>query len=446
MKIKTTSFIGLSLLAATVIATPECHAQKTVQGQRKYNIIVNQANDTLSFNRNLRAVRGNRSLLTDLIGGYASLGTSTLLSASQTLLGTGIALISEAARDKRPDWEKATLGECKFVKHLPSQTEILDFYGAPSNIGAMDPTNMLFNGFGCSQMITVIDEDGKPRDEEVFYLSCSLKDDQEGIARMLNHSKFEMVVDELRFNPYLCNLPNDSLSVDPSTRIGFDFDKRKDLEFQVVANLSSSWLNEAIQVQNDVPLGTFVIKAKIDPKFIGDDNTFVYRRGEDEDSGKVVTITGDSFLVPRSYVGFADIDSPVDTWGTGQYKVEMDISESCKINQDYYTEMADGKRKWNNEWKEEWKLMKKRPKRSPMQASLLDMIFPSFTGKQWITTIIEPAGTVLLKHEGQFVNAAATKFATKIGAGASAAGASPAAGMPSGMPSQGNGNGNKGNK
>lgn len=440
---KITSLVRfLLILSAIVPCAFQSHAQKKMQGQRRYDIIVNQANDTLAFNRGLRSMRGNgarlsnRGILTDLLGGYLSLGTSTILSASQNLLGAGVSYIVEAARDKRPDWEKATMGECVFVKHLPMQTEVLDFYAEPSTIGAMDPTNMQFSGFGCRQYITLTDEDGKPHEEEVFYLSCSLRQDPYGMARMLNHSKFEIVVDELRFNPYLCNLPNDSLSVDPSTRIGFDFEKRKDLEFKVVATVKSSWMNEAIQVVNDEPLGRFIITARIDPTKM-DGNVFRYKRGEDEE-GKVVTAIGDSFLVPRSYVGFTDLDTPIPTWGTGQYKVEMDISETCKINDEYYTEMVKGKRKWKKEvWKEEWDIMKKRPKRSPMQASFVDKLFPSYAGNQWITTIIEPTSTVLLKHEGTFVNDAAAKFATKAGGSATATSAGAKTNTAGAAPAQG---------
>lgn len=446
MKKLITALILISGAACAAIPTnaqPAPGAQREMQGQRRYDIIVNQQNDTLSFNRSLRALRGNSALLSnrgilgDIASGYISLGTSTLLSASQNLLGAGLAFIKEAARDKRPDWEKATLGENRFVKRLPMYTEILDFYSAPSTIGALDPTDMKFSGFGCRQYIVVNGDDGKPREEEVFYLSCSLRDDEQGIARMLNHSKFEVVVDELRFNPYLCNLPNDSLSADPSTRIDFDFDKRSDLEFKVVATVTSSWINEAIQVAKDVELGRFTITAKIDPRFIGEDNTFRYNRKEDIGSGKVVTVTGDSFIVPRSYVGSADMSAPGASWGTGQYKVEMDISESCRINEKYYTAEKGGKRHWLKErWQPEWKLMKKRPKRGGSAGTrLADVIFPSFSGDNWITTIIEPATTVLLSEEGKLVNASAAKLAGKMGITGTKAQGNPAQGAASGSSS-----------
>lgn len=402
--------------------TPGSQGVREVRGQRRYDLIVSQANDTLSFNRGLRALRGNsarlsnRGILADLAAGYMSLGTSTLMSASQNLIGAGLAFVKEALRDKRPDWQKAAMGENRFVKRLPMYTEILDFYGSPSTIGALDPTDMKFSGFGCRQYVTVRDENGEPHDEEVFYMSCSLRDDEQGLARMLNHSKFEVQVDELRFNPYLCNLPNDSLSVDPATMLAFDFDKRNNLEFRVDARVSASWINEAIQVARDVELGRFVITAKIDPKYLDSDGVFRYDRSKDAGSGKVVTVTGDSFIVPRSYVGSADMNTPGAAWGTGQYKVEMDITESCDINTGYYTTVDNGKRKWVKErWNPEWKMMKKRPKRGASGPGLVDMIFPQFSGDNWITTIVEPATTILLTEEGKFVNASAAKLSGKLG-------------------------------
>lgn len=393
-----------------------------VLGKRRYDVIVTQNNDTLAFNRGLRSLKANsdklsnRGILSDLVSGYMSLGTSTILSASQNLVGVGLGMAKEAFRDKRPDWEKATMGENRFVKHLPMLTEVLDFYASPSSNGALDPTDMKFSGFGCRQYITLTDASGENRDEEVFFLSCSLRDDEYGLARMLNHSKFEIVVDELRFNPWLCNLPNDSLSVDPSTRIGFSFDKRANLEFKIVATISSSWINEAIQIARDVELGQFTITARIDPKALDSEGIFVYSRKDNPQNAKYISVRGDAFLVPRSFVGSEDMRNPSPTWGTGQYRVDMDITETCDINRAYYTVTENGKRKWlKSRWQPEWKLMKQRPHRRGASNKFTDIIFPQFTGDAWITTLAEPTVTVLLSEEGKLVNAASQKFATKLG-------------------------------
>ena len=411
-----TSFLatGLILCLAMNLYGQPLSGGKSIKAQRKYDIIVNQTNDTIRFNRSLRSLRANseklnnRGIVADLLSGYLSLGTSTLLSASQNLLGAGISMVKEAARDKRPDWEKAANGENRFVKQLPMVTEIIDFYGAPSSIGALDPSDMKFSGFGCRQYITMLDDQGKPFDNEVFYISCSIRDDEDGIARMLNHSKFEVVVDELRFNPYLSNLPNDTLSIDDNTRIPFSFNNRSDLQFKMTAKLFSSWINEAIQIHKDVPLGEFTVVAKINPEQLDDDNVFRYSRNNENDKEKVVYVTGDSFLVPRSYVGSSDMKNNMPSWGTGQYRVEMKIEESCRLNDRYY-KSEDGKKWVKEKWMPEWKKMKKRPKKGASQ-NIATMMFPQFSGDQWITTLIEPASSILLQNENLIVNKTSSKI------------------------------------
>lgn len=419
---------------------------KSMKGQREYSIIVNQTNDTLKLNSKLRGVSQNRGLLTDLVSGYMSMGTSTLLSASSGLLNMGVSLIKEASRDKRPDWEKAVREESVFVKYLPMQMQVLDFYGEPSQNGALDPMNMKFNGFGCRQVINVKDENGKDEEKEVFYMTCSLRADTVGVARMLNHSKFEVVIDELRFNPYLCNLPNDSVNPNPATRVPFSFDRRKNLMFNVDAVLTSSWINEAIQVFNDVELGRFHIQAAIRPEQLDEDGVFRYDRNKDEDNAKQVSVSGESFIVPRSYIGTSDMQTAGDSWGTGQYKVNMIISESCQINEDFYKSMDKGKKKWDkNVWGEEWRIMKKRVPRANMWTQIKNSVFPQFSGETWISTITEPFVTTLVKHEGMLMNAGVTKLLPGVASPSQAsAGMSTQGGAKGGQATQGAGQGNQG--
>lgn len=386
-------------------AFPAAAQNHTAQGQRQFKLIVREGNDTVAFNRGLNAMRGRRNLATDLLGLYRSTATGKLISASTNLLNFGISTIMEATRDKRPDWQKAVTKESTFVKQLPMQTEILDFYAKPSSIGALDPTNMYFNGFGCSQSIAFRDSLGNPHDEEVFYLSCSIRTDDHGLARMLNHSKFEIVVDELRFNPWLCNLPNDSIEYMPEKRIPFSFDSRKDLRFNVEAILTSSWINQAIQVWNDQEIGRFLISAEIDPAQLDEDGVFRYSASNPGDASKRIFVEGDSFLVPRSYIGSQDMHTAADSWGTGQYKVTMKISESCKINDQYYAK-ADGKGfKWDKEkWMPEWKIISSRKPQMNIWQTLGAVIGTEYAGNKWITTLIEPAATVLIQHEGKWLN------------------------------------------
>lgn len=375
--------------------------QRTVKGQRKYKLVVNEGNDSTvaEFNRGLASMRGNlsnRGFLDNLTGLYKKSAAGQAVSVTSSLLNFGLNAIIAATKSKKPEWEKAVRGECTFVRRLPMQMEILDFYRHPSTNGPLDPTDMNFNGFGCRQVIEYTDPDGNVREEEVFYVTCKVKSGPEGKARMLNHSKFEMEVDTLRFNYALCDLPNDSLGMATDNRIGFSFDSRKDLKFVVNATITSSWINQALMVFNDQPLGSFDIVASIDPKYIDGDGVFRYYADRDRNSGKDVRVSGDCFLVPRSYVGSSDMRNIQDSWGTGQYKVEMKVSEVCKINEKYYM-TADGRD--NKKWKDEWRLIKKRKKQPSVWKQLLGVVSSQYKDSKWVTVLAEPAINAFIQYE-----------------------------------------------
>lgn len=429
----------LPLLAATLLGMSNVSAQPSGpqgasegrrSGQRVYKLIVSEGDSSKvqEFNRGIASSRGtmSRGLFGDIVGLYRQTFTGQAVSASSSLIDLGITALKNAAADKRPQWESAVRNESRFVRQLPMQHEILDFYSAPSTQGPLDPTNMLFNGFGCRQVIeTVNPVTNKKEEQEVFYLSCKVRLDDLGIARMLKHSKFEVYVDSLRFNPSLCDLPNDSLGEDIDTRIGLSFEKRKDLKFAVKATITSSWVNQAMQVFNDQYLGEFSIEANIDPKQM-DGNVFTYSSRLAADSSKVVRVFGDCFLVPRSYVGATEIsdnsEMPLqESWGTGQYKVEMQISETCSINQEYY---QTANHKWDkSKWKPEWQAIKKRSHGQSGWSKVMDVISTGYANNQWVVTLLEPMKTTVIQVENQLVNGASSGMPTSASASAAAAAA-----------------------
>lgn len=403
------------LITAAAIALPSLFTPAqandnnsgVIVGQRKYELIVNEGNDSTvsAFNRGLESSRGSRAFLTDVAGLYRSTFAGQAIGASTSLLELGVNALVKASENKQPKWEKAVMGESTFVRMLPMQMEILDFYRRPSSIGPLDPSDMFFNGFGCRQVIAYTDAAGQPAEEEVFYISCNVRTDSIGRMRMLNHSKFEVYVDSLRFNVALCDLPNDSLGTDISTRIPFSFEKRKDLKFIVKANITSSWITQAMQVYNDRSLGSFEIVASIDPDKIDSNGIFTYSSSNAADVNKKISVKGDCFLVPRSYVGSNDMHSASDSWGTGQYKVEMQIAETCKINTDYYKTGG----KWDKSiWGPEWKLISKRKPSKSVWRQVLDVVGVQYAGSNWISTLIEPTKTVIIKYEtlelGRLIN------------------------------------------
>lgn len=402
MKLRLSITILATVLGCMYSLSQPAQRDKTMEGRRKYSLIVHEGNDsTISeFNRGLGASRGNRAFLADMAAIYRSSFAGQAVGAATSIVELGVGAIVKAAESKQPRWEQAVKGESSFVRILPMQMEILDFYRNPSTSGPLDPTDLYFHGFGCRQVIEYSDPDGNVREEEVFYLSCNVRTDSIGRMRMLNHSKFEVYVDSLRFNYAICDLPNDSLGVDAGSRIGFDFAKRKDLTFSVSATITSSWITQAMQVYTDEPLGRFDITAHIDPGMLDTDGIFTYSAAEAA-GPKRVDVTGDCFLVPRSYVGSTDMRTMQDAWGTGQYKVEMRIAETCKINRDYY--MKDGK--WDKDaWSPEWKLIKSRRKAKSSWRQVLDVVGMQYTGSKWISTLIEPAKTVMINYESNGIN------------------------------------------
>jgi hypothetical protein len=406
--------------------------QKAI-GERKYSLIVHESNaDSINkFNDKLIKYRGNRGFVSDVASLYRSTFAGQIITATTGLLETGITAIVNARKDKRPDWETAIRGESQFVRVLPMQTDILDFYKAPSQVGPLDPTDMFFHGFGCRQVIEYKVNDSTTVEKEVFYVSCKVRTDEEGLARMLNHSKFEVYVDSLRFNPYLCDLPNDSLGMDTDKRIGFSFEKRQDLKFNLHATITSSWINQAMQVYNDVTLGEFDIVANIDPKKLDADNYFVYSSAQDKEPGNLVSVTGDCFLVPRSYVGTSDMKNTVDSWGTGQYKVDMKVSESCQINPRYYKDKSGG---WDKDkWSPEWKLIKQRKPGNSFWQQTLKILGTGYVGTSWITTLADPIKTYVIQTEQGLLNCASTAMPTTASAQGQLAGQGAQAGQ-GGMP------------
>lgn len=409
------TFLTIFICISGMVSLQAQEVQR-IEGQRKYTMTVQEGDDEAikEFNRGVASNKNSRSFVSDIVGIYRSTFTGQIVSASNAFLEAGISAIANASKSKRPQWEAAVKGESKFVRALPMQMEILDFYKSPSTEGPLDPTDMLFTGFGCRQVIEYRVGKDSVRHEEVFDIRCKVRKDSIGISRMLNHSKFEIYVDYLSFNPGLCDLPNDSLGMDASKRIGFSFEKRKNLKFSVNATISSSWVNQAMQVFNDHPLGSFEIVAEIDPKYLDENGVFVYRHGLDEDSGKRVYVNGDAFLVPRSYVGTTDLEDHKDAWGTGQYKVEMRITESCQINTAYYTENG----RWiKDKWYPEWQLIKSRRHAPSVFKPMLDVIRVNYVNGAWVTTLAEPMKTYLIQTENGLLNGANAAMPTSTGSG-----------------------------
>ena len=387
--------------------------------QRKFKIIVENEKRTktiLETNDQLLALQkssqsdAQQGLLGDLLWtGFSSAFKQKTVNASSNLVSLGMNYVTEALKSDREKWYRKAQQQCYYNKSLSAESKIDDFYALPSTKGAMDPENLKFEGFGCKNYIEVMD--GSKEGVGVFYIFCKMRRDSVGLKHIVNHSKFYVEIDTLFFNPKFCNLPNDSSG---SADSRFNFEKRDNLSFELKVRFYSSWINQATMIVNDQLLGEFTINVDVDKDKLNKDGFFIYDKN-DPDFNNLVSIDGDCYIVPRSYTGTTDGVSYRPSWGTGQYRVEMEVSENCSIVDSYYqiresgngeavafSDATPGKKKWDKaKWKVEWKAMNARRKGTPLMKNVWNCIISAYKGSGWIATLTDPATTALYAWETQ---------------------------------------------
>ncbi len=326
------------------------------------------ADDISQANEELRDTRGFGSdLFNSSIGAAQGIGAgyvTSFINLGVTSLGN---LITRNARLKK-EWEDMVNAENTWTTHINSVQDVRDFYRKPSTSGALDPLNMNFDGIGCLRM------DGN---DTVFFVSCHV--DRRKLNRIINHSKFELALDSLIISPAHSNLPNTTLP------IKFSFKERTNFNLSINIKLTSSWFTDAIELHNDAPLGEFNITIPVSEKDLDSNGFLKYIRKDGEDPK--YTVIGESFIVPRSYMGYRDNQGRFkNIWGTGQYKLDITLSENCDITPEY-----------RNDWKTD---RSKRKKLAEKNDDLLNNVWQTISSQHWdeitkswvITTVSAPAG------------------------------------------------------
>ena len=84
-----------------------------------------------------------------------------------------------------------------------------------------------------------------------------------------------------------------------------------------------------VQVYQDVKLGSFTLNIPIDEKDLQDSIYIYSRKHAIAEKRPIITMDGDCFVVPRSYMPVS-ANSP--SWGTGEYKMKVVLSEKCRYN------------------------------------------------------------------------------------------------------------------
>lgn len=316
--------------------------------------------------------RGTRGYLGDLFGagkesvkGIASGYVTSFIDLGVNAIGS---LITRNSRLK-DEWEETVKKENVYQTQISTVSEMNDFYKETSFDGAMDPKGMRFDGIGCMR---------KEGNDTVFYISCHI--DRSKINRIINHSKFELVLDTLIISPTHSNLPNTPLD------IPFSFEERRNFTLSMNIKLTSSWMNEIVQLQKNQELGEFNINIPVDQSILDDKGFLRYVRNHgDAHAYKVI---GESFIVPRSYMGYRDEDDNYkNSWGTGEYKLSIELRETCDVTEQY---------------RENWKEDRKRRKNMQPKENFMANSWQTISNQRWdelskswvITMLKAPAGII----------------------------------------------------
>lgn len=269
-------------------------------------------------------------------GAFTDISKSMLyggVSSVFTVISNEIISLTKIRSQQKKKWMEMRQNECLFIDSLQSSKGQSDFYRKPSVHGALDPSDMNFDGitFRASR-----------NGNEILKMVCHI--DTTKFSHLFLHSKFYLVLDNVVFHPYQSYLPNlsanrirgvDSKSskeqIDYWNMISkFSFSEQQSPTINIRMDFSSSWINEAVQVYQDVKLGSFSVNIPINEMDLGKDSVYVYSRQEALMKHKqLIDITGDCFVIPRSYMPVAATNP---SWGTGEYKMKVVMSERCQYN------------------------------------------------------------------------------------------------------------------
>lgn len=286
----------------------------------------------------------NRSVLTDMGNAMLAGGVASVVN----VVATEIINLTQIRSKQKKAWMEMRQKECTFVDSLQSVKGQSDFYGRQSDYGPLDPSDMNFDG-----ITLCANREGK----EVLRMVCHI--DTTRFDHLFLHSKFYLVVDSIVFNPYRSFLPNlkanriekpcgNEASQDEidfwNTISQFSFSEHQRPTINIKMDIYSSWINELVQVYQNVRLGTFSVNIPINENELNDSVYIYSRQMALREHRPTIDMDGDCFIVPRSYMPVS-ANSP--SWGTGEYKMKVVLSESCRYNP------TEGRSKnWHRDYKQ----------------------------------------------------------------------------------------------
>ena len=360
-------------ICLTIAIFTNLHAQKKDKVSRYETFVYTSDKiDLLIQNEQRKQGENSRGFLSDLGNAFLNAGKGIVGGYITSIIDIGVntvaGLITQSSNDKIK-WEGIVKAENAYQETLATVEPINNFYSYPSFDSPMDPAGMNFNGIGCLRTI-----DG----DTTFYISCHV--DESKINRIINHSKFELSLDTLIIDPYQCDLPNSNFDTE------FSFERRNNLQIVIEMRLISSWINELTELQKNQELGNFIISVPVSPADLDVQGKLRYVRTTD--ALEKYKIAGESFIIPRSFMGYRDeTNNYKNSWGTGDYRVELSIKETCGITDAY-------RKNWKNDWKQR--------KDADNDENFLQRSWKTITAQRWdeiskrwvITTLKAPADII----------------------------------------------------
>jgi len=328
----------------------------------------------------------SRGLGQDLLNAGISAATGAATGYMSTLVELGITAITKLiqldAKNKK-EWQEMVKEESELIVTMGTIADLNDFYNCMSGYGPMDPKGMRFNGIGCL---------AKEGDDTTFYISCHIN--RKKIDRIVRHSKFELVMDTFMINPYKAGLPNTDLP------LLFTYADRKSFDFTMKMRMISSWMDQLPDLHKDQILGEFMLNVPVDSASLDENNMFRYVRKEDE--APKYGLVGESFIVPRSYMPIRDEDGKYsESWGTGQYKMEVEIVEVCGTSDEF-------KKQWRKDFRKRKKMTGKMSKAEQEILQIFTNQKWDQQAKQWVATMMKGPASVLNKAAASAVGSSYT--------------------------------------
>ena len=278
---------------------------------------------------NKKAMQYSNTRATKLL---PTIGQDVALSMTDILVKEAYYALTIRSRQKK-EWMELRQKECTFADSMQSNMGQRDFYSQTSNMGPLDPSGINFDG------ITL---EASKEGQKVLHLVCHI--DTTRFDMLFRHSRFYLVLDSFAFFPYRSFIPNLGIRASDlasrndlkqsdldywNTISHFDFAEHRNPTVQVSIDLYSSWINELVQVFQDVQLGSFWLNIPINENDL-EDSAYIYSRKEALANDRpTIDINGSSFIVPRSYM---PLDARKPSWGTGEFKIKVVLSEKCIYN------------------------------------------------------------------------------------------------------------------